>query len=741
MPSANHTTPASPGSRTKRATTPASKQSDIGWAILAAFALALTAMVAYWNWQRVSQTNAEAVQMRSSLGTLREVLLLLDDAETGQRGYLLTSNRDYLTPYLETTAIIDDRLNRLTSQWPVANDRDRVAQFARVARSKMAELKLTVDIEESQGHDAALAIVKTNRGKEYMDEARLLSARLEQQIRADVDLKSAAVTNRARNAGLISVGSALTLFLLLTFANLQLRKERELAKAASQAKSEFLASMSHELRTPLNAIIGYSEMLAEEAGDSQQAPFVADLAKIQAAGRHLLLLINSVLDLSKIEAGRMDLFLETVSVHALVNEVVSVIKPLADKSHDALEVRVAPDVGSMHTDQTKVRQTLYNLLSNACKFTDHGKVTLEARREIIDDLETIVFTVTDTGVGMTPEQINHVFEPFTQADASTSRRFGGTGLGLTLSRRFAEMLGGAITAESTPNVGSKFTVRLPANSAGSTSVSGRTKSVTSPRPGADTVLVIDDEPAVHDLLTRTLNKHGFTVEIARNGEEGLRLARKLQPTAITLDVMMPGMDGWTVLSVLKSDPQLCDIPVVMLTIVDTDNMGYALGAADYLTKPIDRDRLLSVLSRYRASRSSLHALVVEDDESSRHMMRRALEGEGWNVEEAENGRLALESVQRKKPGIILLDLMLPEMDGFEFLDQLRSRPEGKNIPVVVITARDLTSDDRVRLNGHVSRVLMKGAFQLPDLLAEVGQLVLTRVRAQPKTYPNPAASS
>ncbi len=733
--------PAFPRSPGERRTLGRLKQVDLGWTLLALLALGLTAWVGYSNWRRVSETNLEAIQMRSSLGTLRQILLLLDDAETGQRGYLLTGKREYLEPYLTASASIEKQLQKLGAHWPVANDRNKVAQFGRVARSKMAELKLTLDIEESQGAAAAVSIVKTNRGKVYMDQARALSASLEREVSADVDAKSASVTKRARDAGVISVGAALTLFILLTLANFRLRKEREMANAASRAKSEFLASMSHELRTPLNAIIGYSEMLAEEAADEGQAPFVADLGKIQAAGRHLLLLINSVLDLSKIEAGRMDLFLETVPVHSVVDEVVSVVQPLASKGHNTLEVKVAGDVGSMHTDQTKVRQTLYNLLSNACKFTEHGRITLEVHRELVEEADSVVFTVTDTGVGMDAEQIKRIFEPFTQADASTSRRYGGTGLGLTLSRRFAQMLGGEIKVESRPNAGSKFTVRVPANVAGRVLPAERTSVAETRRAGSDVVLVIDDEPAVHDLLTRTLKKHGFGVESARNGEEGLRLARKLRPTAITLDVMMPGMDGWMVLSALKSDPQLCDIPVLMLTIVDTENIGYALGATDYLTKPIDRDRLISLLARYRGSGSSPHALVVEDDENSRLMMRRALEGEGWKVEDAENGRRALECIDRKKPGIILLDLMMPEMDGFEFLEQLRSRPGGKNIPVVVVTAQDLTPEDRARLNGHVSRVLMKGAFQLHDLLAEVGQLVLTRVRAQTPNLPTLPAGS
>ncbi len=722
-----------------RRTPPAS---GLGWIVLALLALALVVFVAYSNWHRVSETNAQVIELRESLSKLRQVFISLEDAETGQRGYLLTGRQDYLQPYHRAAANIDHQLSDLNAHWPIADNRDELAQLSRIAKDKMAELQATIDARNAQGLQAALAIVNTNRGKQAMDKARLLTADLVREIGAKMDTKSSAVTNQARTAGLISVAASLTLFILLALANLHLRKQRQMADDANRAKSEFLASMSHELRTPLNAIIGYSEMLAEEAEDAGHAPFISDLGKIQTAGRHLLMLINSVLDLSKIEAGRMDLYLETTGVQALVNEVIAVVKPLAEKNRNSLETDIAANVGSMHTDQTKVRQSLYNLLSNACKFTENGSVTVQVRRETVNHAETILLVVADTGVGMTAEEINRIFEPFTQADASTSRRFGGTGLGLTLSRRFVQMMGGEIAVESKPNAGSRFSIRLPANLAGSMPAPSQPPSAAAPQEAAEgVVLVIDDEPAIHDLLGRTLAKHGFKVESARSGEEGLRLARKIRPIAITLDVMMPGMDGWTVLSALKLDPELCDIPVLMLTIVDNENVGYALGAADYLTKPLNRDRLLAILSRYRGAGPSGSALVVEDDDDSRMVMRRALEAEGWKVQDAANGRVALEYLNSGRPSIILLDLMMPEMDGFEFLEQLRRRPEAKNIPVIVVTAKDLTPEDRARLNGDVSRILRKGQFHIQDLLTELGQLVLTRVRAHTNIRPGTPAGS
>jgi CheY-like chemotaxis protein len=328
---------------------------------------------------------------------------------------------------------------------------------------------------------------------------------------------------------------------------------------------------------------------------------------------------------------------------------------------------------------------------------------------------------------MSPEQAARLFEPFTQADSSTSRKFGGTGLGLTISRRFARMMGGDISVSTELGKGSTFVLTLPSNVSVGQDAPPELRATSSDSISAPTVLVIDDEPAIHELLTRALAKHGLKVEGAFSGEEGLRLARKLHPNAITLDVMMPGMDGWTVLAALKSDAELADIPVVMLTIVDNKNLGYALGASEYITKPIDRERLVSILLRYRVRAGSV-ALVVEDDDASREMLRRLLETQGWLVAEAPNGRAGLDRLSAVKPGVVLLDLMMPEMDGFQFLDEMRANPEWNGVPVIVITAKDLTDEDRHRLNGHVSRVLQKGQYRSDELLTEVGRAVATFIR-------------
>src|SRR5215467_1096201 len=525
------------------------------------------------------------------------------------------------------------------------------------------------------------------------------------------------------------------------------RMEGELHKAiwaaeqATRAKSEFVANMSHELRTPLNAVIGYSEMLVEDAQGAGREAETADLRKIQDAGKHLLGLIDSILDLSKIEAGKMTLYLETFELRPMVESVAATVTALAKKNGNTLEIECARDIGTIHGDLTKVRQILFNLLSNACKFTRNGMITLTAQRERVEARDWIVFQVSDTGIGMTHDQQARVFEAFTQANDMTARDYGGTGLGLTITKSFCRLMGGEVLLKSEAGKGTTFTIRLPAvvQASSDASLHDHVKLSddlqTAIPQDAPVVLVVDDDPNAMELLRRHLQRGGYAVRLAGAGEEAVQLARKLKPDVITLDVLMPQMDGWAVLSALKEDVDLAQIPVIMVTIVDNQSIGYSLGAAAYLTKPIDRDLLLQALEKCTPNGQPRHVLIVEDDIPTRRLLRRTLQQASYHVTEAENGRAGCEQLKTDVPDAIVLDLMMPEMDGFEFIAKIRSDERCRDIPVIVVTAKSLTPGDRNRLNGQVHHLIQKDDASRKSMLAALADVLPPRGRRRSMARP------
>ena len=520
-----------------------------------------------------------------------------------------------------------------------------------------------------------------------------------------------------------------------------LEQARDDALQASRTKSQFLANMSHELRTPLNAIIGYSEIVMEDLDPQTQGDNLEDIRKIHNSGRHLLELINDVLDLSKIEAGRMDLLIEPLDVKQLVTSLKSTIHPLVLKNDNRLETICPENIGWIYADGTKLRQALLNLLSNAAKFTQHGIIKLDILRYDELGTEFISFAVSDNGIGISPDRQNKLFQAFSQGDASTTRRYGGTGLGLVLSQHFCKMMGGDISVQSAEGAGSTFTIFLPANvptelaaqthtlahydtprmDSGNRSNDGPndTGSTLSPAQKQIHILIIDDDPDICDLMQRHLEKSNIKISIANTGTHGLALAKQGLPDAIILDILMPDIDGWTVLSQLKLDPNLQRIPVILVSMLDDRKTGYALGANEYITKPVDKSHLLAVISRLVKKNNDKPILVVEDDPDIRSMVVRILEHEGWPTATAENGRAALSLISNTLPALILLDLMMPEMDGFEFIATMRKKPQWQNIPVIVLTAMELTAKERLSLRDGTQYVIRKGAYSTQELLSLV----------------------
>ena len=493
----------------------------------------------------------------------------------------------------------------------------------------------------------------------------------------------------------------------------ELERARSESERANQVKSEFLANMSHELRTPLNAIIGYSQILQEDAEDEGNTSAVADLKKIETAGNHLLSLINDILDLSKIEAGRMEVFIEPIEVQALAEDVRLMVEPLAAKNSNTLVVTCAPDLGPFHCDVTKLRQSLLNLLSNACKFTSEGRVSLDIRRDP-GSRGQILFAVSDTGIGMTEAQQARLFQAFQQADNSTTRKYGGTGLGLVITRSFARMLGGDVTVRSKSGEGSVFTLALPdappAPARAALRIIPEAEPAGAPVAEAQaTILVIDDDATSRRIVGSHLAREGYRVIYAASGAEALEIAQRDRPDAITLDIMMPQVDGWAVLRALKEDTGLAAIPVVLVSMVADRGLGFTLGAASVLSKPVDRAELAAALRTHCPSLADEPVLIVEDDPAMQQMTERTVERLGLSPIPAANGQEALDWLAHNEaPAAILLDLLMPVMDGFEFLRHLRARADWQSIPVLVLTAKTLTPEERAELASMAQRVLAKG---------------------------------
>ena len=495
----------------------------------------------------------------------------------------------------------------------------------------------------------------------------------------------------------------------------EMETARDEARDASDQKTKFFANMSHELRTPLNAILGYGEMLYEDCEDLGYDDLLPDLKKITSSGTHLLSLINNILDLSKIEAGKMELFVTSFEIENMVQTIKDVSEPLAAKNDNGFVINLDGAMGSMSQDETKLRQCLTNFLSNGFKFTKNGTVTLDVKARLEGDVEFVDFAVIDTGAGMSPEGVAKVFEEYTQAERSTSANYGGTGLGLPISKKFAEMMGGDVIVTSEEGVGSVFTMSVPRECPeyNEDEVEGN---VINLDDQDNLVVLVDDDVAMHDLIKRTISKLNLTLLGATNSEKGMELIREVKPKLILLDVLMPGRDGWSLLKECKTDNDLKDIPVIMISQLNQSNLASSLGANDYLTKPIDRTHFINTLKRILGTDTqNQKVLVIDDDKDVRELLSRLLKDAGYRPIDARDGKEGLERT-KDEPALIILDLEMPRMDGFEFLDNyIKDVPEEKRAPVLVFSGKDLTDVQEDLLKERVIGLVKKDDVSMDKL--------------------------
>jgi hypothetical protein len=701
--------------------------SDAGsnrWLWIATVALVAGIFISWNNWRAMVAVFPAIRLTRSALLEIRQIRTHFLNMETAQRGFIITADDQYLQPLRDSQNALPPLLKEFQENYlRLGGKRSDLRVLESLLEDKQKELDLSIRLRKRSGMEAAQDLMRTNLGKNLMDDIRKeldvldhsISGRLE-----DAHASGAERANRALIGGLVGLA---ILFGSFYYAHSSLRKQTRVAMEANQAKSRFLASMSHELRTPLNAIIGYSGLLREQAIFEKAQHFVPDLVKIESAGRHLLELINSILDLSRVEAGKVELRAESFSLESLGEELRVLVAPLADKNGNQLLIQLGDGRQELFTDRTRVRQCLLNLLSNAAKFTERGVVTLRTHTEMRNGVPWLRATVEDTGIGMSEEVLSRVFEEFVQADAETATRFGGSGLGLAITRKLSILLGGSISASSEVGKGSIFTLEIPMALPGVEQVA-QAQDTAVAMQSMDSwplLLVIDDDPNVPALLRRILAREHFRIESASSGVEGLAKALELRPRGIILDILLPDTDGFSVLSQLKNDERTSGIPVVMLSVQDAHERGYELGAVDYLTKPIDRELLVRALKRHcKETMNERNVLLVEDDEATRRLTEKALAGDGWLVRTASNGLEALEEIDRSgKPTAIVLDLMMDGMNGFEFLEEWRKLDPEKSVPVVVMTAKDLSAEDRAWLNGQVTEMIAKGSYRLEDLGTEM----------------------
>ena len=612
----------------------------------------------------------------------------------------------------------------------LASETDEVGQLSAALKTYKAHLVEMESIREEQGkrrHERDEVIIeKMSALADQLDgSARTL---ILNDIKKMKDLADSSDRNASEEA---SVELMLVAFSrmsdevggLIDARTGEMETARDEARDASDQKTKFFANMSHELRTPLNAILGYGEMLYEDCEDLGYDDLLPDLKKITSSGSHLLSLINNILDLSKIEAGKMELFITSFEIENMVETIKNISEPLAAKNDNGFVVNFDGAMGSMSQDETKLRQCLTNFLSNGFKFTKNGTVTLDVKSRSVEGVEFIDFAVIDTGAGMSPEGVAKVFEEYTQAERSTSANHGGTGLGLPISKKFAEMMGGDVVLTSEEGVGSVFTLSVPRECA-EYNEDDVDSNVINLDADDNLVVLVDDDVAMHDLIKRTISKLSLTLIGATNSEKGMELIREVKPKLILLDVLMPGRDGWSLLKECKTDKELKDIPVIMISQLNQSNLAASLGANDYLTKPIDRSHFVNTVQRLLGTGTkNQKVLVIDDDKDVRELLSRLLKDAGYRPIDARDGKEGLERT-KDEPALIILDLEMPRMDGFEFLDNyIKDVPEEKRAPVLVFSGKDLTDVQEDLLKERVVGLVKKDDVSMDNLSKMIQSIV------------------